>query len=228
MESQFEVLHRDDLHEGGFAGLREHRLVANSQVFGQDMGDAWPGLGNFVYLADARFNPGGETRLHPHKEIDVISVMVEGRINHEGSLEHGGSINQYEVQVQRAGGEGFTHNEINPDEVKNRMLQLWVLPEKAGEPAGYKIFKPSWGNTKRIYGGVEGSTETFVAKTTIDIAMVKAGQSAEIAVGGLNYLAKGQGELSGNQIKDGDLFQGQAGQFVAKDDALLVLINTLQ
>jgi len=136
MKTKLEILHRDDLQEGGFAGLREHRLVTNNKLFGRDMGGAWDGLGNFVYLADARFNPGGETRLHPHHEIDVISVMVEGRIKHEGSLEHGGSISQYEVQVQRAGGEGFTHNEINPDDVKNRMLQLWVLPEKAGEPAG--------------------------------------------------------------------------------------------
>ena len=34
------------------------------------------GMGNFVYLADARFLPRGETHLHSHREIDVISVMV--------------------------------------------------------------------------------------------------------------------------------------------------------
>ncbi len=227
METQLEILHRDNLHEGGFAGLREHRLVANTQVFGRDMGDAWPGLGNFVYLADARFNPKGETRLHPHREIDVISVMVEGRIAHEGSLEHGSTINQYEVQVQRAGGEGFTHNEINPDDEKNRMLQLWVLPEKAGEPAGYKVFRPVWGETTRIYGGKEGETKSFAAKTTLDIAMLKVGQSVDIAADGLSYVAKGQGDMGGTSLKDGDLFRGLGGQFVAGEDVVLVLVNEI-
>jgi hypothetical protein len=84
------ILHRDDLERGGFAGLREYRLVTDSRLFGgQKSAGAWDGIGNFVYLADARFLPKGETRLHSHKEIDVISVMVEGRIMHEGSLKHG-------------------------------------------------------------------------------------------------------------------------------------------
>ena len=76
----------------------------------------WPGLGNFVYLADAKFIPNGETHLHPHKEIDVISVIVKGRISHEGTLEQGKTLEKNHVQVQRAGGQGFTHNEVNPDD----------------------------------------------------------------------------------------------------------------
>jgi len=137
------ILHRDDLPRGGFAGLREHRLVTDQRLFGDHKSsDTWDGLGNFVYLADARFLPKGETRLHTHKEIDVISVMVEGRIQHEGSLEHGQEMDSHHVQAQRAGGEGFSHNEINPDDSENRMIQLWVLPEKSGQAAGYKLYSP--------------------------------------------------------------------------------------
>ena len=64
-------------------------LVIDPKVFGDTVSGAWPGIGNFVYLADARFIPNGETHLHPHKEIDVISVIIEGRIAHEGSLHEG-------------------------------------------------------------------------------------------------------------------------------------------
>ena len=48
-----EILHRDDLTLGGFAGLREHRLVMGSKVFGghREPG-TWDGIGNFVYLAE--------------------------------------------------------------------------------------------------------------------------------------------------------------------------------
>jgi len=144
--SNMQVLHRDDLPLGGFAGLREHRLVMDPKVFGHHRHpQAWPGLGNFVYLADARFNPKGETRLHDHQEIDVISIMVAGRIRHEGSLEHGQELNACDVQVQRAGGEGFRHNEVNPDDRPNRMLQLWAVPEQSGLPAGYKTYHPARG-----------------------------------------------------------------------------------
>jgi len=81
-----QILHRDDLKLGGFAGIREHRLVVDPQVFGNNASGAWPGIGNFVYLADAKFIPNGETHLHNHKEIDVISVIIEGRIAHEGTI----------------------------------------------------------------------------------------------------------------------------------------------
>ena len=146
-----EILHRDDLKRGGFAGLRETRLVMDRRVFGgRAEGDTWEGIGNFVYLADARFMPNGETGLHSHKEIDVISVMVEGRIAHEGSLEHGQSMDRHDIQAQRAGGEGFSHNEINPDDTENRMIQLWVLPEHAGEPAGYNLYQPKGTKLTRV------------------------------------------------------------------------------
>ena len=88
-----EKIRRDALTEGGFAGLRETRLVIDPRAFTDpNSPGVWSGLGNFVYLADARFEPHGETRMHSHKEIDVISVMVEGRIAHQGSLEHGRQI----------------------------------------------------------------------------------------------------------------------------------------
>ena len=132
-----EILNRDSLKLTGFEGVREYRLVFDKRVRGEGTGgDAWDGIGQFVYLADARFVPGGETRMHDHKELDVISVMLEGRLQHEGSLEHGKPLEAFDVQVQRAGGEGFSHNEVNPDDTENRMIQLWVLPEDKGRPCG--------------------------------------------------------------------------------------------
>jgi hypothetical protein len=76
-----EILKRDSLKEDGFAGLKEHRLIKDPRLFGlQGNNDgSWPGLGNFVYLADARFMPNGETHMHSHHELDVISLMVDGK-----------------------------------------------------------------------------------------------------------------------------------------------------
>jgi len=55
MNNSMEILKRDSLNEGGFAGLKEHRLVKAPEVFGphENNDGSWPGLANFVYLADA-------------------------------------------------------------------------------------------------------------------------------------------------------------------------------
>ena len=173
-----QVLSRQSLPLGGFAGLTEHRLVTDRRVFGNHKAaNTFDGIGNFVYLADAQFNPHGETRMHPHKEIDVISIMMAGRVSHEGSLEHGQSLNTGDAQVQRAGGEGFSHNEINPDNSKNRMLQLWVLPDESGQKAGYKHYTLKDKGVTRIYGGAKSQSETFDSKTTIDVVRLLKGES---------------------------------------------------
>ena len=221
-----EILKRDRLPEGGFAGLKEHRLVKEPKLFGsQENNDgSWPGIGNFVYLADARFMPHGETRMHNHHEIDVISVMVDGNIKHEGSLESGKNLTRDDVQVQRAGGEGFSHNEINPDDEWNRMLQLWVLPEIAGQPADYKVYKPATGELTRIYGG-ESDTD-FPAKTKIDVALLEEGQKIELTESFLAYVVRGKGLANTEQVEDGDLIRGDVIKFEAMSDVLLTVIYT--
>ncbi len=222
-----EILKRDSLHEGGFAGLKEHRLVKSPKLFGaQENNDgSWPGIGNFVYLADARFMPHGETQMHSHHEIDVISVMVEGNIKHEGSLENGKDLSPNDVQVQRAGGEGFSHNEINPDGEWNRMIQLWVLPEVAGLAANYKVYKPTTGELTRIYGGEDDSNSDFPAKTKIDVALLGNGQQVEVAESFLAYITRGTGLANKKPVAEGDLFRGDAIKFEAMDDVQLIVIH---
>lgn len=191
-----QVLARKDLPLGGFAGLTEHRLVTDSRVFRARKSPlTFEGIGNFVYLADAQFQPFGETTMHPHREIDVISIMMKGQVAHEGSLEHGQSLVAGDVQVQRAGGEGFSHNEINPDATKNRMLQLWVLPDEAGQPAGYKHYTPKKQGKTRIYGGDKSQTTTFDSNTTIDVVRISNEESLTLTQQSLIYVASGAVEI---------------------------------
>ena len=223
-----EVLHRNDLPLGGFAGLKEHRLVMSPELFGQHANPgAWPGIAGFVYLADAHFNPKGETTLHDHKEIDVISVMIEGRIDHQGSLEHGQGLEAGDVQVQRAGGEGFSHNEINPDDSSNRMLQLWVLPEQKGERAAYKLYKPRTNGVTRIYGGAIDQSDTIPSHTVIEIASLKISQDFVLEKPFLAYLAVGNAVVNDLDLEVGDLFKGDQLSFKAKSDVILIVIHEI-
>ncbi|RDH82126.1 MAG: pilus assembly protein [endosymbiont of Escarpia spicata] len=219
------ILHRNHLPLGGFAGLREHQLVVDPKGFGEQTGSkAFSGLGNFVYLADARFQPHGETGLHPHREVDVLSFMIEGRISHEGSLGQGQSLPAFDVQVQRAGGEGFTHNEINPDGQQNRMIQLFVLPEKAGEAADYRICTTEAGNISRVYGGFGPNTH-FTSRTIVEAARLNPGQDHQIKHDYMVYIATGKGTANGQPVEEGCLLKGSDLQFIAEETAYLIIIR---
>lgn len=218
------ILHRDTLPLGGFAGLKEHRLVVDKRVGGRD--DTWDGIGNFVYLADAVFDPYGETKMHAHKELDVISVMLEGSITHEGSLENGASIHAGQVQVQRAGGEGFAHNEINPDSSTNRMIQLWVLPENKGEKADYKLYDIAQKKLTKIYGGSKKQSTTFDSHTVLEVGRFSKEHSITKEGDFLVYMTEGSAELNNVKVNDGDLIRGTNLHFkVTSEYAQVIIIS---
>ncbi|MBQ4811663.1 pirin family protein [Pseudoalteromonas luteoviolacea] len=224
------ILSRDTLKLGGFAGITEHRLVTDSRVFaGRKKPETFEGIGNMVYLADARYLPKGESGMHPHNEIDVISIVLEGRVSHEGSLEHGKDLVAGDVQVQRAGGEGFSHNEINPDDQPNRMLQVWALPEVAGEPAGYKSYTPKTKGTTRIYGGSRTQSDTFASKTTMDIVHLNTDEHIALEQDALVYVITGDAQLHHDNrsatITEGDLFRNKQQKVIARTHLQLLVIS---
>ena len=221
------ILKYNDLPQGGFAGLLERQFVTDTRLFNNRKNpDTVDGIGNFVYLADANFQPHGETGMHPHREIDVISVMVEGQIQHAGSLEHGQGLQAGMVQVQRAGAEGFTHNEINPDDSPNHMIQLWVLPDGAGESAGYRVYSPENGSRLQIYGGSKNQNERFYSQTSIDVANVDAGQAINHDGEVIAFLSKGTGIANGERVEARTLLRSSGFNFKAEVSAQLILIYT--
>ena len=230
-----QILTRDQLTLSGFAGIKEHRIVTDSRLFGsRKLAETSEGLGNFVYLADAVYNPLGQSGMHPHSEIDVISVILEGRVSHEGSMEHGKDLVAGDVQVQRAGGEGFDHNEINPDDQNNRMLQIWALPEEKGQPAAYKAYRPTQQGVTRIYGGGKNQTDTFDSHTLIDVVNLKAGDTVTLPNENVVYITKGEAhfieEAKGeneNEFtgKDGNMIRGNDLKVTASEDTHMVAVT---
>ncbi|MDE8603176.1 pirin family protein [Marinomonas sp. RSW2] len=230
-----QILSRDSLLLGGVSGIKEHRLVTDSRIFGRHKEpQTWEGLGCMVYLADAQYQPKGESGMHPHSEIDVISVIVKGRVCHEGSLEHGKDLAAGDVQVQRAGGEGFEHNEINPDNCKNRMLQVWVLPEVKGQRAAYKFYRPKLDGMTRIYGGDESQSETFSSPTVIDIVHLQTSERMTLTGKQLSYVITGKGTFTEPHVngekcmhlaEEGDLVHSQNTTIIAKQNLHMLVVS---
>lgn len=225
LELILKIVKRNILRRGGFAGLRETRLVMSPSIFRsrRESGTS-TGIGRFCYLADASFLPRGETRMHTHTDIDVISFMVKGRIKHEGSMENGQELHVDDIQVQRAGSEGFSHNEINPDDSKNRMIQIWMLPEQKDEPASYQMFQAKAGERIRVYGGPPEQNETFSARTVVDIACINAGEGISQSGRSLVYVVVGKGICNKEKIKEGDLVDSRDFNFKASTDCKLILV----
>jgi redox-sensitive bicupin YhaK (pirin superfamily) len=169
--------------------------------------------------------------MHPHHEIDVISVMVEGEVAHKGSLEHGAILREGNVQVQRAGQEGFSHNEVNPNGKQNRMIQLWALPDQPGEPAGYKQYVPVKNGVTKIYGGAKDQKDTFDSSTNIDVVNVAPGRSYQYDDETMMYVVSGSinvfDDISDQYVKleEGHLIRAKYLSFSSDSSGQCIVIS---
>ncbi len=67
---------------------------------------------------------------HPHDNMEIITIILDGALEHKDSMGTGSVINKDEIQVMSAGS-GITHSEFNPSkEEKVNLLQLWIFPKE--------------------------------------------------------------------------------------------------
>src|SRR3990172_7538164 len=90
---------------------------------------------------DDVIRPGGGFPLHGHKEMEIVTYVIEGELEHRDSMGNVGRIRPGEVQRMSAG-TGVRHSEYNASKEKPvRLVQLWVLPAVKG-------LEPSWEQKK--------------------------------------------------------------------------------
>jgi redox-sensitive bicupin YhaK (pirin superfamily) len=82
--------------------------------------------------------PAGGFPTHPHRDMEIITYLLEGQLKHRDSMGNGSVIQPGEVQRMSAG-TGILHSEFNPsDESPCHLLQIWIVPDRSGHVPGYE------------------------------------------------------------------------------------------
>lgn len=197
------------------------------------------GFRSLRVINEDRVIPGQGFGTHGHKDMEILSYVLEGAIAHKDSLGTIEVLKPGEVQRMTAGS-GIRHSEFNPsDKDPLHFLQIWILPEKDNLTPGYEQkdfpFEARRGQLKLLASrdGRDGSL-TVHQDVSVHGALLSKGERAELALRPGRYgwvqVVRGELEVNGTALKPGDgvaLSQEPYIQLLGKSDGVEVLLFDL-
>jgi redox-sensitive bicupin YhaK (pirin superfamily) len=164
-------------------------------------------------INEDRIEGGSGFGAHPHRDMEIISYVVKGSLEHEDSMGNKTVIRPNEVQRMTAG-TGVVHSEHNAQtDEETHFFQIWILPEGNGSKPGYgqKSFENELNSKKLVHvisrDGRDGSI-SINQDADMYISRLKAGEHFEFKLnperGAWIQAVKGSLEINGQKIVAGD------------------------
>jgi redox-sensitive bicupin YhaK (pirin superfamily) len=164
-------------------------------------------------INDDRVAAGGGFPTHPHRDMEILTCVLSGALEHRDSMGNGEVIRAGEWQAMHAG-TGITHSEFNPSDAEPvHLLQIWIFPDRRGRTPGYqqKLFADAEKAGKwRLVASPDGADGSLVVHQDARVYQTKlaAGQTVahELKSGRAAYLhvATGAATVNGEQLVAGD------------------------
>jgi redox-sensitive bicupin YhaK (pirin superfamily) len=177
-------------------------------------------------INEDRVKPGQGFGTHGHRDMEIVSYVLEGELGHRDSMGNGSTIRPGEVQRMSAG-TGVRHSEMNPSrDAPVHFLQIWILPDRAGHEPGYeqKAFPEAErrGRLRLVASqdGADGSV-TLHQDARLYLGLFAEGERARHALangrGAWVQVARGQATVNGQALSAGDgaAIEGEAAVEVA-------------
>jgi redox-sensitive bicupin YhaK (pirin superfamily) len=167
-------------------------------------------FGKLRVLNDDIVAPGQGFDTHPHNNMEIITIPLQGSLEHKDSMGNGSVITSGEVQVMSAGS-GVLHSEFNPSSAEEvNLLQIWIFPEKRDVEPRYdqRRFDPDSfkGNIKTIVNNNENDNSLFIhQKAVLSLSQLAKGESADYQLhhpghGVYVFVIEGKANLAGQQL----------------------------
>ena len=172
----------------------------------------WMGFRSLRVINDDRVAPGMGFGMHPHRDMEILTYVLTGSLEHRDSMGNGRVIRAGDMQYMAAG-TGVHHSEKNPSsEDWVHLLQIWIVPERRGVTPRYE--------EKSMAGAASGVLHLVASREGRNGSMV-IHQDAEVWLGKLQagdclqhplashrqvwvHVAEGQLELNGEALSAGD------------------------
>lgn len=205
-----------ELHKSEDRGVGDHGWLRSRHSF-SFAGYHNPlrmGLGALRVLNEDTVEGGHGFGTHPHENMEIISIVLEGALEHRDSMGNSGVIHAGEVQRMSAG-TGVTHSEFNHSkEEAMRFLQIWIYPNKLGIKPEYE--QKSFSSEQKannflpvVSGFNEPGSINIHQEARLSLAHIGDGQTITYSMfQPLNYLyvfmMSGRAEIEGYELAKGD------------------------
>lgn len=172
----------------------------------------WMGFRSLRVINDDLVMPGRGFGTHAHQDMEIITYILSGALEHKDSMGNGRVIGAGEVQYMAAGS-GVRHSEFNPakDEAVH-FLQVWIQPDRKGVPPRYaeKSFKGARTATLHLVTSKSGRAGSIAIHQDADLWLAKL-NPAESVTHQLKpgrhawiHVAEGEVSINGKTLSGGD------------------------